>query len=154
MGLGFKEIFLDIRTFRDGSDDELRAPLHYLAADGSIFRCPIGSRTDGMSLPKVARMVPGFDANRQDWFSAILHDAGYRGTLQKWDGENWIPAKLSRKQTDLLMIESMQSNRAKVEPSDSWKDRLKGRVRVAASKAKEEAVYWPLRVCGWPNFKG
>jgi hypothetical protein len=129
--MGFKETFLDIRTFRDGSDDELNAPLHFYAADGSIFRCPIGSKTDGMSLPKVVRMIPGFNANRQDWFPAILHDGGYRGTLEKWDGEGWIPAKLTRKQADGLIRESMQTNRI-----------------------KQAAVYWPLRVCGWPNFKG
>jgi hypothetical protein len=126
----FRETHLDIRTFRDGSDDELKAPLHYRAKDGTEYRCPIGSKTDGMSLPKIVRMVPGFNAARQDWFPAILHDGGYRGTLQKWTGKEWIPAKLTRKQADLLMGEAMQTNRAK-------------RVAVLA----------PLWAFGWWNFK-
>ncbi len=129
--MGFKESFLDIRTFRDGADDELKAPLHYYANDGSIFRCPPGSKTDGMSLPKVVRMIPGFNAARQDWFPAILHDGGYRATLEKWDGKTWKPAKLTRKQADLLMGEAMQTN-----------------------GVKRVAVLIPLRAFGWPNFKG
>lgn len=126
----FREIHLDVRTFRDGADDELKEPLHYRALDGTEYRCPEKSRTDGMSLPKIVRMVPGFNANRQDWFSAILHDGGYRGTLEKWDGKKWIPAMLSRKATDRLMIESMRSK-----------------------KPKSLAVYLPLRAFGWWNFK-
>ena len=128
----FLEDKLPVMTFRDGADDELIEPIHYLAKDLTKYRCPTGSRTDGMSIPKAVKLIPGFNANRQDWFSSILHDGGYRGTLEKWDTKtnSWIPAKLNRKQTDKLMIESMNSG-----------------------KVKNNAVYWPLRWLGWPNFK-
>ena len=128
----FRESHLDIRTYRDGSDDLLREPLHYRALDGTEYRCPEGSRTDGMSLPKIVRMVPGFNHLRQDWFPAILHDGGYRGTLEKWDNRKakWIPAKLTRKESDRLMREAMRC---------LW--------------IKQVAVYYPLRAFGWANFK-
>ena len=85
---GFQNDSLTVKT-RDGLDDILLEELTFVRRDGTILRAPIGSTTDGLSTPKIVRLIPGYDATGDDWWSGVLHDASYRGFLQVTEGV-WV----------------------------------------------------------------
>jgi hypothetical protein len=92
----------------DGHNFVLLEPLTYCANDSRLLRAPVGATTDGISTPDfIWNIIPPFGAT---WFSGVLHDAGYRDTLQICtDVENniWEPAHYTQDQCDLLMRESL-----------------------------------------------
>jgi hypothetical protein len=107
MEVGFQNDTLVVQT-RDGLDDILVEALVFLDYDGTLYRAPIGSTTDGLSTPKIVRIIPGYDATGDDWWSGVLHDSGYRDFLQVSTGV-WIKANLTQKQCDHLIYSAMKS---------------------------------------------
>ena len=107
MEFGFQQSTLNVKT-RDGLDDVLIEELVFVRRDGTVLRAPIGSTTDGLSTPKIVRLIPGYDATGDDWWSGVIHDAGYRNYLQVQDGI-WVPAHYTQKQCDYTILEAMES---------------------------------------------
>lgn len=110
---GFQQRSLKIET-NDGADDVLLDPLTFVCRNGVIYRAPIGSTTDGLSTPKIVRILPGYDSTGDDWLSGVLHDAAYRNFLEVRcsnrlaDGV-WRQAKLTQKECDTMILEAMKS---------------------------------------------
>ena len=107
---GFQNKKLDIETY-DGLDDVLLEPLLFIRKNGTMLRAPIGGTTDGMSTPKVVRILPGYDATGDDWLSGCLHDSAYRDQLEQYYpvARVWDAAHYNQKESDDLMFEAMQS---------------------------------------------
>lgn len=106
--MGFTNKTLDVRT-GDGIDDTLLEGLYYTAKDGTQYCAPVGSTTDGLSVPRVCiNIIPPTGG---DWFSGVLHDAAYRNFLQKLEVEtsNWIPASLEKSACDNLLLEALEA---------------------------------------------
>jgi len=109
MKFGFTNEYLDVRT-KDGLNDELLTPLLYASKSDDLFRVPIGSTTDGLSVPRaVQNVIPA--VGDEAWWAGVLHDAAYRKTLEKWDSssQDWILANLSQFESDSLILEAMES---------------------------------------------
>lgn len=105
---GFQQKTLDVST-GDGLDDVLLEPLEFVRRNGDRLRAPIGSTTDGLSTPKIVRLIPGYDATGDDWFSGVLHDSGYRDFLEVFCKvtQFWSVAHFTQKQCDDLILEAM-----------------------------------------------
>jgi len=104
---GFQNTSLDVRT-RDGLDDILIEPLCFINQAGRHYRAPTDSTTDGLSTPKIIRVLPGYDATGDDWWSGVLHDAAYRDFLEiESAGGAWEKAGLTQAQSDALILEAM-----------------------------------------------
>ena len=104
--MGFLNKTLDVRT-GDGLDDTLLEGLYYNSKDGKHYCAPIGSTTDGLSVPRCCQnIIPATGGN---WFSGVLHDSSYRGQLQVLQDDNWIPANLTQEQCDNLILEALES---------------------------------------------
>lgn len=108
MKIGFQQRTLSTLS-SDGRDDMLQEPLLYRSRAGDLYRVPAGSTTDGMSTPPIVRALPGFEPYGVHWFSAILHDAPYRGTLQVFRRTNFVPANLTRREADALLDEALET---------------------------------------------
>lgn len=105
---GFTNEFLDVRT-KDGLNDELLTPLLYLSQDGNLYRAPVGTNTDGLSVPSaVQNIIP---AVGEAWWSGVLHDSAYRSTLQVWNdtAQDWIKADVTQEKADSLILEAMET---------------------------------------------
>ncbi len=108
---GFQNASLDVRT-RNGLDDLLIEPLHFVDRHGNHYRAPDGTTTDGVSTPKIIRVFPGYDATGDDWWSGVLHDSAYRNFLQiKMPDGTWQTANLTQAQADALILEAMTTQR-------------------------------------------
>ena len=94
---------------KDGHDFVLCEALMYLSNQGHTYRVPSGSTTDGISTPKeLWAKYPPFG---NWWFPGILHDAGYRDTLEIQDIEGaWHPTTLTKEMIDWLFKEAMVNN--------------------------------------------
>ena len=132
MMFGFQNGSLNVKT-RDGLDDILIEELTFVRRDGTILRAPIGSTTDGLSTPKIVRLIPGYDATGDDWWSGVLHDSAYRNFLQVINEGVWIAAGFNRKQCDDLILEAMTAQGV------GWLRRY--------------TIYFALRLFGWHAFK-
>ena len=112
MKLGFHHDGLDVHT-HNGLDDVLLDNLIFNRTNGERLRAPIGSTTDGLSTPKIIRILPGYDATGDDWLSGVLHDAAYRNQLEIFCGvtQSWVKARLTQKQSDGLILEAMTAQR-------------------------------------------
>ena len=108
MSPGFTNEFIDVRT-TDGLNDTLLTPLLYSAQDGELYRVPIGSTTDGLSVPKIVQNI--IPAVGSAWWSGVLHDACYRATVQIWENEtqDWMPANVTQQKADGLILEAMET---------------------------------------------
>jgi hypothetical protein len=130
---GFQNKSLDVRT-QNGLDDTLIEPLEYLSRDGTRYCAPKGSTTDGVSTPKIVRMLPGYDATGDDWWSGVLHDSAYRNFLQKkLEDGTWAKADLSQAEADRLILEAMAAQRV------GW--------------FRRHVIYIGLRFFGWRAFE-
>ena len=131
---GFRNITLDVET-GNGADDVLLEPLVFDRLDGSTVRAPIGGTTDGLSTPKIIRILPGYDSTGDDWFSGVLHDSAYRNQLQVFCPvtQEWPLASLGRRQSDLLILEAMK--------------------RQGVGWTRRTVIYAALRLFGWIAFK-
>jgi len=107
MTAGFLEKTIPLES-GNGRDDTLLGPLHYRSISGVLHRVPVGSTTDGMSTPRLARIIPGFEPTGIHWLPAVLHDSAYRGTLEVFRWTNYHTAYLSRIQADLLLDEALE----------------------------------------------
>lgn len=106
---GFQNKYLTVLT-RDGENDLLIDPLVFIAADGTKYRAAIGSTTDGLSTPKLVRILPGYDATGDDWLSGAFHDSFYRQTAEiELPNGIWCSANVTRKEADDLMLDAMQT---------------------------------------------
>ena len=103
---GFLENELSVRS-SNGRDDVRLEPLRYRAKSGKLYRVPKGATTDGMSTPAFARAIPGFEPFGKHWFSAVLHDAAYRGTLEISRFGYYEHANLTRAEADDLIREAL-----------------------------------------------
>jgi hypothetical protein len=108
---GFQNKTLEVRT-RDGLDDILIEPLYFFNRGERHYRAPVGSTTDGLSTPKIVRVLPGYDATGDDWWSGVLHDSAYRNFLEiELSFGVWEKAQLTQAQSDALILEAMTSQR-------------------------------------------
>jgi hypothetical protein len=93
----------------DGHNFVLLEPLVYETIDGRTIRAKTGTTTDGASAPKeVWNLIPPFG---KYWFSAIMHDAAYRDTLEQLQGDNvtWQKLTLTEDQSNGILAEAMES---------------------------------------------
>jgi len=106
--MSFKNKTLDIRT-GDGINDTLLEGLYYSAKDGTEYCAPLGSTTDGLSVPRCCQNI--IPPTGGDWFSGVLHDAAYRNQLQKFNctTQQWEKAELTKEQCDSLILEALES---------------------------------------------
>ena len=132
MRLGFLEDTLDTRS-SNGRDDLLLSELRFVDSDGTLYKVPKGASTDGGSTPRLCWVIPGFEPTGKHWFDWILHDGGYRDTLQVFANEKWVSAGLSRLQCDHLLDRALQMHGMGV--------------------IKRSIVYRVLRAEGWKFFK-
>lgn len=131
MKRGFQEREITASS-ADGRDDRLIDSLHFLAADGTLYRVPAGSTTDGMSTPPIVNAIPGFEPYGIHWFSAVLHDAAYRGTLERLSSLRYMPANLSRLEADELIREALATQGVGI--------------------LRRSIIFRALRLFGGPNF--
>ena len=129
---GFQDKTLDTRS-SNGRDDVLLTELRFLDTDGTLYRVPPEAGTDGGSTPRIVWLIPGFEPTGKHWFDWILHDGGYRGTLEVWRDGAWVPANLSRLQCDQLLDRALT---------------IRG-----MGQFKRAIVYRVLRVEGWKFYK-
>lgn len=92
-------------TTADGRNFTLLEPIIYIAQDGVQYRIPTGAESDGASTPSVLwPTIPPFGSY---WKAAYLHDAAYRNTLEVWDGQMYVKARLTKDACDLLLKDAM-----------------------------------------------
>jgi hypothetical protein len=131
MTQGFIEQHLDTRS-STGRDDVLLSELHYRDYDGRLYKVPVGAATDGGSTPRLLWLIPGFEPMGKHWLEYVLHDAGYRGTLQVWNVDRFVSANLPRLQCDQL---------------------LERAVARKSPKAVSLAVFAGVQAGGWRHYK-
>ena len=87
----------------------LTAPLAFRLRCGRLFRCAIGSTTDGLSAPKFAKLDI---QNTNSFYPAVAHDASYRDTLEESvnNGSSWAHVTLSKQECDEMLYELCQDN--------------------------------------------
>lgn len=129
---GFKDSFLDVRS-TDGRNDTLLTELHFRDINNNFYRVPKGTETDGGSTPRLAWICPGFEPTGDHWFAWILHDSAYRGTLEIRHGLDYVPANLTRLQSDELLDRALTT--------------------MGMSPAKRKTVFLSLRGFGWRYFR-
>ena len=101
--------------------------------DGSVFRIPMGSSTDGLSAPsELWWKWPPFGFY---WLDAAWHDAAYRGTLerQRPDG-TWALAMLTKEQSDDYFLELLMKN-------------------PKVDMLERDAFYEGVKYGGWRSFR-
>lgn len=117
----------------DGRNDTLLEPLQFKSAAGHLYRVPSGSTTDGMSTPPIVRSLPGFEPTGAHWFSAILHDAAYRGTLERFRFTGYQRANLTRTQADQLFDDALATQ--------------------GVGPIRRGLIYHALRLFGWQAYR-
>ena len=87
----------------------LTAPLAFRLRCGRLFRCAVGSTTDGLSAPKFGKL---FIQSTNSFYPAVAHDAGYRDTLEESfdNGLTWGKTTLSKDDCDEMLYELCQDN--------------------------------------------
>jgi hypothetical protein len=130
---GFQNESLLVRT-KNGEDDKLVEPLVFFARDGTHYRAPEDSTTDGLSTPKIIRLLPGYDSTGDDWWSGVLHDAAYRDFLEIESPDGvWKKVHLTQAQSDALILDAMGTQ------SVGW--------------PRRHIIYYALRMFGSAAFK-
>ena len=130
---GFTTQTVDVRT-SDGLDDVLLTPLTYVSRDRRVYRSPIGGTTNGVSAPRcVQGIIPA--TGEAYWMCGVLHDAAYRGQLLVMEEScsfHFLPANLTQKQSDNLLLEAMVSQKV------GW--------------LKRHTIYFAVRLFGFAAF--
>lgn len=90
------------------------SPLVYEASSGSKYAVPMGFITDFASIPKLVRLMPGFDVNGRSRAAAVLHDFlysshGFVCDQSKDAGYQVTHQHLTRAQCDALFREALLS---------------------------------------------
>ena len=96
-------------TVIDGTNMTLVAPLEVKTRAGRLLRARAGSTTDGLSAPKYVKLDLQSSASFEP---AVIHDAGYRDTLEEsLDGGNtWAHVTLDKATCDELLRELCEDN--------------------------------------------
>jgi len=136
----------------------LRAPLHLLDATARIWRVPSGSRTDGSSVPDLARgLMPRWDLILA---AGALHDVAYRGRplhLSRDGGGSYQEISVSRAQADDLWRQGAWAEveiRWREHPPGSRWERIKRRADRARRGVQIAAGYRALRMLGRWAWQG
>ena len=91
----------------DGRNFVLLEPLVYGMDKGLTIRAIVGSTTDGASTPQeVWSLIPPFGSY---WFSAVMHDAAYRDTLEAYINDTWQKVTFNFDDSNALLMECMVS---------------------------------------------
>ncbi len=92
--MGFDKNAINVRT-GDGHNITLLEDLTYTAASGEVFTVPIGSTSDGASVPReLWNIFPPFGPY---WLAAVFHDWLYRFS------------SVAKDRCDSLLLEAMLS---------------------------------------------
>ena len=105
---GFQKQSIAVKT-SDGLNDVLLESLPYLAKDGTLYQCPRGGTTDGISDGWAFQWFAPATGDAS-WLCGVLHDSGYRNQLEKWFpiSKVWDTAELSRLECDELILEALE----------------------------------------------
>ena len=133
INFGFKNQTLNVAS-SDGQNVILLEPLIYVRKDGITIRNRAGATSDGLSTPRIVwDILPPFG---KPWFSGIIHDGGYRGTLEiLTPAGNWMPLPLAycdEAYCDSLIKEAMESQ--------------------GVNALEVETIFVALKECGWRAF--
>jgi len=79
-----------------------------IRTETALYRMPAGSVSDGASTPEPLWSL-GLAPFGVYWPAAFAHDCAYRGTLQVQSGMEWIPANLTKAESDDLLSALMFS---------------------------------------------
>jgi len=109
----------------------LNSELVYRSSPGRLFRVPAEARTDLFSIPGVFRSFL-FRA-RKYIECAVLHDGGYRKTLEEYIAGKWVTAEVSRSECDNLLKDSLSSS--------------------GAPKTLIVTIYYGVRAGGWASYR-
>jgi len=95
-------------TSSDGRNFTLCEPVIYCAKNNETFRAAVGGSTDGLSTPKqIWSLIPPFGSY---WPAGIIHDAGYRNSLEKRQPDGtWSKIALAKDECDEIFLEAMES---------------------------------------------
>ena len=100
---------LAFRT-QDGRNLVHLEPSVFTLADGTSYRVPAGSFTDGVSVPEgegYALCAPYIEAGFR---AGDLHDAGYHDDLEMFTDQcGWVLAHLDKATCDLLFLSAMRA---------------------------------------------
>ena len=127
---GFQQEWLLVKT-ANGADDVLVEPLVFRSSEGRLYRAPKGATTDGFSVPRCLRNI--IPATGGDWFSSVMHDAAYRGTLELFINKTWKRVLPSKRKCDWLILDAM---------------RLQG-----TGWLRRSVIYWGVRLFGGHSFR-
>lgn len=134
---GFMRSSLNVQT-ADGRNFTLLEELIFARRDGTKLRVPIGATTDGMSIPATIRAAipPADEIARKGFLSGVLHDGGYRGSLEILTPHgNWMRLPLAscdEEFCDDLIKEALESQ--------------------GINRLESVEVWLALRACGWRAF--
>lgn len=120
-----------VRT-RDGRNVTVMEPIEVVTDTGARYRVPVGAMSDGASTPnEVWTALPPFG---EYWAAAVIHDAAYRGTLERQLANgDWMPAWLTKDQCDTLFLDAMGA--------------------LGVDQLKKETLYEGVHLAGWRAFK-
>lgn len=120
-----------VRT-EDGHNVVVEEPILVVRDDGAHFRVPVGSASDGASTPAI--MWPELAPFGPWWLAAVVHDAAYRGTLERQMANgSWLKANLPKAECDTLFLDLMSA--------------------LGVDQAKKETLYEGVHLCGWKAFR-
>ena len=119
-----------VRT-RDGRNVVVQEPVEVVTDTGARYRVPVGAQSDGASTPgEMWTALPPFG---EYWLAAVLHDAAYRGTLERQlESGEWLPAWLTKDQCDTLFLDAMSA--------------------LGVDQLKKETLYEGVHLAGWRAF--
>jgi len=137
---GFQSLPFQVSS-RDGRNFELLAEAIYVSEDGTRYRLPVGTQSDGASTPKeIWSLIPPFGLY---WPAAYLHDAAYRDALEVEKEGQWAKATLPKDKCDKLLLESMRSLGVGVVERDTIYEGvvIGGESSFKQDRQNEQAVY-------------
>lgn len=131
MALVFKSRNDVLLRTRDGCHFVLQEDVDLVTDSGAHYRVPIGAETDGASTP--CELWPTLPPFGPYFLAAIVHDAAYRGTLQRqMENGFWAPAMLSKSDADALFLDCMTA--------------------LGVEQLTKEALYEGVHLAGWKAF--
>lgn len=119
-----------VRT-NDGRNFVLQEPVIVQRDDGARFRVPVGASSDGASTP--CELWPTLPPFGKYWLAAVVHDAAYRGTLERQTvKDEWLPAMLPKLECDGLFLDCM--------------------IALGVNELERETLYEGVSRFGWKAF--
>lgn len=93
----------------DGRNLAHEEPAEFILEDGERYQVPIGSTTDGISMPEGEAYALCLPYIERGFRAGDLHDSAYRDYLQRWDGQAWVQAHLPKPMCDLLFLSALHA---------------------------------------------